>query len=183
MMFFVCSSKYIEKSLDYKDFCVYTNTSKVLHDTRAISMFSSSKPDLMMFHRDNPETGVVCQRNVEVEEDMETEETEEYVTLSGMASENKLDHHVFNSPVAQLLGNMEKVAGEMAKVFITKDTCTMEKIELFKIYGIIINYKTNSCEPYLLTLKLTEPSYTMLQKGSENLEIHTALQRILACLK
>ena len=121
--------KYIENSLDYKDFCVYTNTSKVLYDTRAISIFSSSKPDLMMFHRDNPETGVVCQRNVEVEEDMETEE---YVTLSGMASENKLDH--VKSPLAQLLGNMEKVAGEMAKVFITKDT--MEKrIELFKIYN------------------------------------------------
>ena len=82
-------------------------------------MFSSSKPDL-------------CQRNVEVEENMETEETEEYVTLSGMASENKLDH--VKSPLAQLLGNMEKVADEIAKVFITKDT--MEKrIELFKIYN------------------------------------------------
>ena len=161
--------KYIENSLDYKDFCVFTNTSKVFPDTRAISMFSSSKPDLMMFRKDNPEIGVFCQCNVEedVNEDMETEESEEeYIT----------------DPLAQLLGNMEKVAGEMVKVFIINDA-TGKRIEILKIYGIIINCKMNICEHYLLTLKLTEPGYTLLEKGSKNLEIHTALQRILACLK
>ena len=114
----------------------------------------------------------------DVNEDMETEETEE--EYSGMASENKLDP--VKSPLAQLLGNMEKVAGEMAKVVIIKDA-TGKRIEILKIYGIIINYKMNICEPYLLTLKLTEPGYTLLEKGSKYLEIHTALQRILACLK
>ena len=77
---------------------------------------------------------------------------------------------------------MEKIAGEMAKEFITNDA-TGKIIEVFKIYGIIINYKTNICGPYLLTLKITESSYAVLEKGKEDLDIHTALQRILTCLK
>ena len=85
--------------MDFNDFYVFTNTTKVSHDTRSISMFSGSKPDLMMFRKNNPGTGVVCQ--YKEEEDMETEETEqnEYIALSGATSENKIDP-VNNRPLA-----------------------------------------------------------------------------------
>ena len=46
--------QYIQKTVDFNDFYVFTNTTKVSHDTRAISMFSGSKPDLMMFRKNNP---------------------------------------------------------------------------------------------------------------------------------
>ena len=76
MMFLVFNfSSIYKKTVDFNDFYVFTNTTKVSHDTRAISMFSGSKPDLMMFRKNNPGTGVVCQ--YKEEEDMETEETEQ----------------------------------------------------------------------------------------------------------
>ena len=82
-------------------------------------MFGSSKPDLMIFRKNNPEVGVVMQNenvSIEEEESMETGEEENTITLSGVACENKLGPKYC---LAQLLGNMEKVAGEMAKAFMT----------------------------------------------------------------
>lgn len=80
-------------------------------------------------------------------------EMEEYVLKAG-ASENKRAAGDAK-PLPQLLGAMEKIAGDLAK-FHLKSTSSKVLFKRVWIYGIVIDYSKDSCTMYKLEMNFTK---------------------------
>ena len=138
-------------------YTVATNRSAVI--TNRYSRFATSKPDLYMYSPDHHCGFVVDNAK------------EDY--LEGVVSENKLPS---SNPLAQMLGNMEKLAVDL--LFFHLRRCSRD-IRYIKIYGMIINYDTNRSTAYLLTIDFESKSCT-LEEERQPLGIEFGLNRLLS---
>ena len=141
----------VARSLGY---IVATNksTSPMDHYSR----FASSKPDLYMCSRQH-HCGFVVEHNY----------------LQGMVTENKINN---SNPRAQLLGNMEKLAGDLVHHHLQSCGIVFEHV---RIYGLILNYADNLSTSYCLKMNFKSKSSTF-EEEMETLSVERGLNRLLA---
>ena len=154
-----------------RGFIVKTNKSAILPGkVPGYSRFYSSKPDLSMF-KPNSHCGFAI---IERERNESNEEESGPFTLTASASENT---KTSEETLPQLLGNMEKVAGDI--VHHHMQHCARKLFDILKIYGFIINYEEEFCNVYMLEMNFVEKR-SYLSQGSQALKLDDGIGRLIS---
>ena len=158
-------------------FTVTTNKSNFSGFISRASRYSSSKPDLVIYHGKELLAYVVHAPGKEPDSEEEPD-----VTLSAGMIENKLDEQ--QQHLGQLLAGMEKVAGDIAFLYLNhRHTPIKKKIFKFiQIYGLLVNHTSRSCKVYKLVMDF-EKGQSLLYVGQQELTPSVAMSRLLATMK
>ena len=139
-------------------YTVATNKSAVLTSpTNHYSRFATSRPDLYMYSSKHHCSFVLNNQDY----------------LEGVVTENKIPT---SNPQAQLLGTMEKLAGDLLHEHLRN--CSTD-VRYIKIYGMVLNYEQNRSKAYRLSMDFQKKSCT-LEEEMESFEIEWGLNRLLA---
>ena len=135
-----------------------------------LSKYFNSRPDLVIYHRHKllAATAVI---------DSDTSDEED--TLMGAVTENKLSSSS-GDVEAQLLAEMEKVAGELVSKYFQKQG-EVKAINKIEIYGLIITFP-DTCRVRMLQMDFVSKS-SCVHLGSESLTVTDGFNRLVTQLK
>ena len=149
------------------------------------SKYYNSRPDLAVYKGGRI---YVLMRKPSEDEDTSTSEstTEDTSTsesiLKGGIAENK--NELKRDIEGQLLGGIEKMAGDLAYLQLQEDVDNPEQIRFnhIMIYGLVIDYENLTTKAYHLDMNFVEKRST-LYTGKEELDLNTGVNRLIACLE
>ena len=156
---------------------VYSDRSRIIEfNNPQASRYFASRPDLVLC---NPCKlhGVIC---VLIEEEGEVEGEQEpgpEQALIGAISENKHARDV----LGQLLGGMEKIAGDLAYEYI-RSSAKFQQFNKIQLTGLVMDYSEDECEVYELTMDFEE-NLSTLYSGQQKLCISDAANRLISKLE
>lgn len=156
-------------------YTVTSNTSSISGSCNSrSSKYYNSRPDLAMYKGGRM---YVLMRKPSEESTTEDTSTSES-TLKGGMTENK------NKDVeGQLLGGMEKMAGDLAYLQLQGSVDPEQKrFNHIMIYGLVIDYENLTAKAYQLDMNFLENCST-LYTGKEELDLNTGMNRLIACLE
>ena len=157
-------------------YVIQTNKARSTLECSNVS-FSSSWPDLIIYH---PKQLLGCVINSTPDSEGGDGEsgadTGEPVTLVGAVTEHKQGSGQF--PLGQLLGNMEKVAGDLGEVCIRDTERIFDEIT---VYGLIVNLQQRSCTAHKLSMRF-EHNQSTLHSSEEETALNDGLNRLLHIL-
>ena len=164
------------KEMGYR---VYSDQSTITaYGNPNASQYYSSRPDLVLYNP-NKLFGV-CVGHVMTEE-AETEEgseQNEQTLRGGMTENNKKIERDF---LGQLLGGMEKVAGDIAYEYL-RNTVKPNRFDKIQVIGLLMDYLNHECDVYELTMDFVQ-CRSMLHHGNHKLEISDAINRLISKLE
>ena len=151
----------VKKAATDMGFTITTNKSNFSGFISRVSRYSSSKPDLIIYHSKELHVLACVVHAPGIEPDSEEEPD---VMLSASMIEKKLDEQ--QQHLGQLLAGMEKVAGDIAFMYLNhRHTPIKEKIFKFiQIYGLLMNHTSRSCKVYKLVRRV-KICYTWVSKS------------------
>ena len=117
-----------------------------------VSKYSTSKEDLVMYHKEFVKGGKVTGALFQVQDEDETVET----VVEGVAGELKLDP--LETSMNQLIANMEKVAGNLAWMAVMNKKEVFDKI---KVYGLLTNCKDGTTRVATLLMDFIKRTSTL----------------------
>ena len=138
-----------------------------------VSKYSSSRSDLVTYCPTALQGCVVFQP-----ETISISEEPKEVTLRGSLTENKKDGS--RDPMGQLLGGMEKLAGDIALKYI--HSRPKELFNEIVIYGLTLSLQANECTGHKLTMNFNT-NCSILESGDRQLTIVDGLNRLLTALE
>ena len=144
------------------------------------SRYSLSKPDLVIYHSEELVAYVI---HAPVDEELNEELNEEPdVTLSAGMTENKLD--IESQKLGQLLAGMEKVAGDIAFLYLSQADIPFikRKFKFIQVYGLQVNHISQSCKVYKLVMDFKNCN-SVLYVGKQELTPAEAISRLLVTMK
>ena len=154
---------------------VYSDQSRIIESSNPqASRYFAARPDLVLY---NPRKlhGVVC---VLTEEEKGEQETEPEPALIGAISENKLIDA--RDALGQLLGGMEKIAGDLAYEYIR--SVNFQRFNKIQLTGLVMDYRKDECEVHELTIDF-EKNWSILRTGQQKLRISDAANRLILKLE
>ena len=146
--------------------CVVSGNTALSH--APLSKYFESRPDLVIYHRHKllAATAVIDSETIDEED-----------TLMGAVTENKLNS---GDVEAQLLAEMEKVAGELVSKYFEKEG-EVKVIKKIEIYGLIITLP-DRCRVRMLIMDFVKNS-SCVHLGSESLTVTDGFNRLITQLK
>ena len=153
---------------------VYGDQSRIIEcNNPQASKYFASRPDLVLY---NPRKlhGVICVLTVEESE----QEPEPEEALIGAISESKLNA---KEVMGQLLGGMEKVAGDLAYEYI-RNSANFRQFNKIQLTGLVMDYKKDECEVHELIMDF-EKNSSRLYSGQQKLRISDATNRLISKLE
>ena len=162
-------------SVAKEGYIVKTNLSTV--DSGAAvsaSKFCKSRTDLVVYHPKKLEACIVIQANPKPDK----EEEEVLTQLTAGVSENKKDATTVAK--GQLLGGMDKVAGEIAYLYITGDK-EPSLFESIVIYELISDLQAKTCTVHKLIMDFNTHRST-LESSERALSLDEGLNRLLCVM-
>ena len=159
---------------------VATDQSTAIAKTRA-SQFFASRPDLVLYHPDKCHGCIIVDEGTAETESEPSSPTPRVILTAGL-TENKL--HTTTDVLGQLLGSMEKLAGDLAWMYVTNGSIPLENIAFHQIdlYGLIVNFVKFKCKIYKLKMAFDENSST-LYIGDNELDLTQGIVRLLQTLE
>ena len=141
------------------------------------SQYYLSRPDLVLY---NPKklSSVCVGHTVTEEKETEEESEQNEQALRGGMTENK--KKVERDHLGQLLGGMEKVAGDIAYDYLCNPVC--HRFDKIQITGLLMDYLNHECDVYELTMDFVQ-GRSMLHHGDHKLEIPDAINRLISKLE
>jgi hypothetical protein len=100
--------------------------------------------------------------------------------LIGAISENKLKDAM--DVLGQLLGGMEKMAGDLAYEYIRSGSEKFQRFNKIQLTGLVMDYREDECEVYELTIDF-EKNLSILHGGQQKLRISDATNRLISKLE
>ena len=161
-------------------YTVVTNKCNISDSDLAIvskpSRYSLSKPDLVIYHSEELVAYVI---HAPVDEEPNEEPD---VTLSAGMTENKLD--IESQKLGQLLARMEKVAGDIAFLYLSQADIPFikRKFKFIQVYGLQVNHISQSCKVYKLVMDFKNCN-SVLYIGKQELTPAEAISRLLITMK
>ena len=153
-----------------KGYIVESNRSKTQGElTKRVSKYYASRPDLLIYHPADLRAAVIAPDPAQsgYEEADQGDADKDEVTLRGGSE-------------GQLLGGMEKVAGEVALGYLIQGH---EKLfNKLVVYGLILNFQDSVCTAHKLTMDF-DTYNSVFETGNEQLEIVDGLNRLLRAMK
>ena len=165
----------IEKYAVNNGLAVVSNQSSVDGDVSHYSQFFRSRPDLIIYNsKSDDQKAAYLLSTANEEQDMESD-----VTLKAGMTEHKLK---VKDALGQLLGGMEKVAGDVAYRHLRKDLSVVKRaFQFIHVYGLLCDLGTRKCRTYKLEMDFKMQQSKLFQ-GQEILEISEVVPRFLATL-
>ena len=150
-------------------YIVKTNKSAVVGKANQSSRCYTSRPDLSII------SGKYHCGFTVIEQ--ESGEPEEFI-VTAATTENK--QSCSGDEMPQLLGNMEKVAGDV--VLHHLKVCETKLFSFVEVYGLIIDYNTDTCTAHKLKMDFhAKNSY--LYNGDKELPLSQAIDRLITTLQ
>ena len=156
------------------------------------SRFSSSRPDLALYSKYHHCGFYLIKREEALPEDKQGDTQDPALLvpscdvsvlkgrescICGGITEAKLSSAA-KSPLYQLVGGMENLAGDLVVHHLR--SCN-SSFSLVKIYGLIIDYDSFTCDVYLLEMNFTKRE-SLLYEG-EHLDLNVGINRLLSTLE
>ena len=168
-----------------KGYCVATNKSVIDPATPCVSKHHKSRPDLILYHTKHYHAYVIKSITDEdrQDEDHQDEDQDEdrILTLKAGVAEN--ENQTGSDTLGQLLGEMEKVAGDLAFRNIA-DLSVSEKERAFQcieLFGLTIDVEQSMCKVYKLKMDFLKNCST-LSIGNRGLHLDEAVNRLFGAL-
>ena len=148
---------------------VLANSSKPFEDEHPVnsSRFFRSKPDLIFFNLDSNHVMTTME---------ELEDEDEVEVLHAATGECNMSFTTEEDILPQLLGNFEKVAGDVVQERLIRGK--RKHFDEIILYGLLINYKQKSCRIYKLHLDFVNRT-SFLEQGQERLPLSDAVNNLL----
>jgi hypothetical protein len=159
--------------------CIVTTNSSGCSSNKT-SKYYRSKPDLVIYKED---CAYVVIKDAPASDETSEESTDETTTHTIGVTENTVKVKASGDIVGQLLGGMDKVAGELAYEHLRNGELPIE-IRLFrqiKVYGLIIDLEGGKSRPYMLNMDFVTKC-SVVYRGRQELDLVASINRLLSCL-
>ena len=150
---------------------VTTNKSRIINDLKEVphcTRVYSSQPDLAIYSLKHC-VGAIVQDSITSDDANDTD-----ISSGGtVEAKNSIDN--YNDVLCQLIGNMEKLSGDLAYYHLNNGKLFTQIV----IYGLMINYNKRECTAHRLTMDFSAKVSTFLT-GEEPISLQEGASRLLA---